>query len=112
MTWLLIGVLIWIAVAIPVALLIGRGIRLADTRRAVAMPDDAEANFVATDLPVDDMPVEAVEQPWTGPATVPFAPSRLPWGGDRTAPRPRPPVIRHPVQPTERETGARDSGLS
>jgi hypothetical protein len=53
------------------------------------------------------------EEPWTGPATVPFAPSRLPWGGDRTgAARPRPPVIRHPVKPVERDPGARDSGLT
>jgi len=123
MMWLLIGVLIWIAVAIPVALLVGRSIRLADATRAVAGPDVADANFVATDVPVEDVPVEAVEavegtpvepveQPWTGPSTVPFAPSRLPWGGDRTAPRPPPPVIRHPVKPVERETGARDSGTS
>jgi hypothetical protein len=112
MTWLLIGVLIWVAVAIPVAVLVGRSIRLADTRPAVAEPDVAEANFVATDLPVEGTPVEPVEQPWTGPETVPFAPSRLPWGGDRTASRPPPPVIRHPVKPVEREAGARDAGMS
>jgi hypothetical protein len=107
MTWLLIGVLIWVAVAIPVALLIGRGIHLADARRAAPSSDALDANFVASDEP----PVEAAEQPWTGPSTVPFAPSRPPWGGDRTSmPRPRPPVIRAPIRPNERDPGSRDTG--
>jgi hypothetical protein len=106
MTWLLVGALIWVVLAVPIAMLIGRGIRLADARRVAATQDAAEANFVATDVP----PVEAPEEPWIGPATVPFAPSRLPWGGDRTSARLRPPVIRHPVKPLERDPGARESG--
>jgi len=112
MTWLLIGVLIWVTLAVPVALLIGRGIRLADARRAVPPvdaleEDDAlEENFVASEVP----PGEVVEELWTGPSTVPFAPSRLPWGGDRTSlPQPRPPVIRHPLRPTERDPHTRDT---
>ena len=106
MTWLLIGVLIWVTLAVPVALLIGRVIRLADARRAMPPGDAPGDNFVATDVP----PGELVQEPWTGPSTVPFAPSRLPWGGDRTSvPRPRPPVVRHPIRPTEREPNARDT---
>ena len=103
MTWLLVGALIWVALAIPFAVLIGRGIRLADAHRTVSAPD--APNVVATDVP----PVDAPEGPWTGPSTVPFAPSRLPWGGDRTSARLRPPVIRHPVQPVERDPGAHES---
>jgi len=103
MTWLLIGALIWVALAVPLALLIGRAIRRADKEHEAAEP-----NFVATDVP----PGEAPEEPWTGPSTVPFAPSRLPWGGDRTSSRPLPPVVRHPVKPVERDPGVRDSGLT
>ena len=110
MTWLLIGVLIWIAVAIPVALVIGRSIRLAEARRKQEYQAGHEANFVATDAPpatvadadaadatATDATATAVpatagtaeheEQPWTGPSTVPFAPSRLPWGGQRASGR-------------------------
>jgi hypothetical protein len=124
MTWVLIGVLIWVAVAIPAALLIGRGIRLADAKRSVAASGVTEANFVATDVPPADIPTayippayeapeEPAAQPWTGPSTVPFAPSRLPWGGDRSSTsRPRPPVVRHVVRPVERDPNARDSGLN
>jgi hypothetical protein len=109
MTWLLIGVLIWVVLALPLALLVGRSIRLADRRDPATRRNRAEANFVATDEP----PTGATEPPWTGPSTVPFAPSRLPWGGDRTSlPRPGPPVIRHPVRPSERDPRARDKGQS
>lgn len=33
MTWLLIGALVWIALALPAALVIGRAIRIADAHR-------------------------------------------------------------------------------
>jgi hypothetical protein len=113
MTWLLIGVLIWVTLAVPVALLIGRGIRLADAKRVAPSSDPLEADFadsLEADLADSEVPpVEPDEMPWTGPSTVPFAPSRLPWGGDRTSvPRPRPPVIRAPIRPSERDPNTRN----
>jgi hypothetical protein len=109
MTWLLIGALIWVALAVPVAVLIGRGIRLADAKRVVAPTDPLEAGLVSSDIPAG----EEGEEPWRGPSTVPFAPSRLPWGGDRTSvPRPRPPVIRAPIRPGERDPKVRDTGMT
>jgi len=113
MTWLLIGVLIWVVLAVPLAMLIGRSIRLAESKRAAAAAEPPMANFVATDTPPIEAPPAESAEPWTGPATVPFAPSRPPGGGDRTSSgRTLPPVVRHPVRPVEREPKARDSGLS
>jgi hypothetical protein len=109
MTWLIIGVLIWVALAIPAAVLIGRGIRLADARRNAPVSDVLEADFV----PSEDAAAETLEEPETGPETVPPPQTRLPRNGDRgTSPRPRPTVVRRPIQPGEREPRARDSGLS
>src|SRR5690348_13539212 len=97
MTWLLIGALVWVALAVPAALLIGRSIREGDARRTVeaearmqaetqARSETPAGNFVATDAP----PSEADSLPWTGPATVPFPP---PPG----VPRKRPHIVRNPL---------------
>jgi hypothetical protein len=111
MTWLLIGALIWIALAVPAALLIGRGIRVAEAKRAVPPSDALDADLAATFGTSQDASAGSVEQPWTGPTTVPFTPTQRPKGSDRTTvPRPRPPVIRAPIRPSERDPGSRDSG--
>ena len=112
MNWLLVGVLIWVALGVPLAVLLGRSIRLADRRHQAAMRNRSAADVVPADESAgDELPAEAAEQPWTGPSTVPFAPSRLPWGGDRSSmSRPRPPVVRHPIRPPERAPRARDKG--
>jgi len=117
MTWLLIGGLIWVAVALVVALLLGRTIRLADARRARESQAAADANFVVPgtpSAPASPAEFEEAEQPWTGPSTVPFAPSRLPWGGVRPsgARAPRPPVLRAPVTPAERDAAQKDRDRS
>jgi len=113
MTWVLIGVLIWVVLALPLAMLIGRSIRMAEAKRAATAADSPMPNFVATDTPPTEVPPVEPAEPWTGPATVPFAPSRAPGGGDRTSSgRTRPPVVRHPVWPVERDPNARNSGLS
>jgi hypothetical protein len=111
MTWLLIGALVWVVVAVPAALLIGRSIREGDARRAVeaevqlqaeaqARSETPDGNFVATDAP----PSEAAPLPWTGPETVPFPP---PPG----VPRRRPHIIRNPLSRVERSPSHRDSGV-
>jgi hypothetical protein len=113
MSWLLIGALVWVAVAVPAALMIGRGVRLADARRttefAMQTPD---GNFVASDVPPADAAtvVSSDLEPepdssalWTGPTTLPFTPPP-------PLPRQRPPVVRDPVSRVERDP-ARDSGL-
>lgn len=100
MTWLFIGLGVWIAVAIPAALLIGRAIRVADDRRAAeAGPGSGQQNFVASEAP----PVAAEPETWSGPPTVPWAPP--------AQPRRRPPVVRAPVSRTERKPSHRDSGV-
>lgn len=43
--WLIVGALVWLALACPVAVLIGRGIREADRREEVARP--AEEDLLA-----------------------------------------------------------------
>ena len=136
MTWLLIGVLIWIAVAIPVALVIGRSIRLAESRCTQEYQAAHEANFIATDVPpatateaattnaaatdapaagapATVAPADSESQPWTGPSTVPFAATRLPWGGQRASGRRAgPSALRTPaaqIDPTApRQESARD----
>src|SRR5690348_6415975 len=111
MTWLLIGALVWVAVAVPAALLIGRAIREGDARRAAdaeaqlqvetqARSETPDGNFVATDAP----PSEAAPTIWTGPATVPFPP---PPG----VPRKRPHIVRNPLSRAERSPSHRDSGV-
>src|SRR5690348_1905220 len=113
MTWLLIGALIWVVLAIPLAMLIGRSIRQAEDRKATTPADSPQGNFVASDMPPGDVQPAESPEPWTGPATVPFAPSRRPEGGDRTAiRRSRPPVVRHAIRPVDRDPNARDSGHS
>jgi hypothetical protein len=113
MTWLLIGVVVWIAVAVPAALVIGRAIRTADARRAgelEALADAEEANFVATEAPPSEVPPSEVPRsevpstPWTGPSTVPFPPPP-------PASRQRPSIVRHPVSRKERNPSPRDSGV-
>src|SRR3954469_24386967 len=88
MTWLLIGALVWVALAVPAALLIARSIRTADAHRvAESEAQSQDANFVASEEP----PAEA-SLPWTGPATVPFPPP---------PPKQRPPHAPAPPPPTE-----------
>jgi hypothetical protein len=100
MTWLLIGALVWVALAVPAALLIARSIRTADAHRvAESEAQSQDANFVASEEP----PAEA-SLPWTGPATVPFPPPP-------PKQRPRPPVIRDAIRRSERDPSAHDSGL-
>jgi hypothetical protein len=102
MTWLWIGVLAWVALAIPAALVIARGIRLAEDRRAAeAHAAQEPANFVATDTPPS---VADPKAPWAGPSTVPFPPPK-------SIPRQRRPAVRNPVRSDERDPSARDSGL-
>ena len=105
MTWLIIGALIWVSVAIPVSVLVGRAVRLAEQRREPQPGGVPEPNFVASEEPVVQPDEDEHEGQWTGPGTVPFAPSRPPWGGDRTYPR-LPPVVHRPVHQTEREPNA------
>lgn len=111
MTWLLIGALVWVVVAVPAALLIGRAIRDADTHRAAvaeaqfraeaqAQSETQAGNFVAT----EESPAEVAELPWTGPETVPFPPPA-------SVPRQRPHIIRNPLTRAERNPSRRDSGV-
>ena len=63
MTWMLIGVLIWVALAVPVAVLVGRSIRLADAKRTVAGPRRV-GDVAATDpRPAAARPTVVTEQP-------------------------------------------------
>jgi hypothetical protein len=101
MTWWLIGTFAWVALAVLAALVIGRAIRMADARRAAEVEAQAgEANFVATEAPPADVP----PTPWTGPSTLPFPPPG-------SLPRQRPPIVRNPVSPAERDPSHRDSGV-
>ena len=111
MIWLLAGALVWVVVAVPAALLIGRSIRQADVRRAAdveaqlraetqAQSQTVDGNFVAT----DEAPADAAELPWTGPETVPFPPPG-------SVPRRRPHVVRNPLSRAERNPSHRDSGV-
>jgi hypothetical protein len=51
MSWLLIAVIVWTAVALPLALLTGRSIRMADqldpARGSTAVPDFVPADWAA-----------------------------------------------------------------
>lgn len=104
MTWLLVVAVVWVAIAVPGALVLGRAIRTAEERRspgvdAQAWPgtDTAAGNFIATEHPPLD-----VETPCSGPSTAPFAPPR--------GPHRRPAVVRRPVTRDERNPAARDAG--
>lgn len=55
MVWLLVGAVSWFAVALVVALLVGRAIRLVDERRI--LPPPVEANVVAS-IPRPRPPLE------------------------------------------------------
>lgn len=111
MTWWLIGALVWVALAVPAALLLGRALREADVRRAAeveatfqaearAQSETQDGNFVATEA----APSEAPPMPWTGPETVPFPPPG-------SVPRQRPHIIRNPLSRAERKPSHRDSGV-
>ena len=101
MTWLLLlSALVWVAVAVPTALLLARGIRMADLHRAAG----TEAQARNLDLVATDVPAAEAELPWTGPATVPFPPPAA-------KQRQRPEIVRHPLRAADRDPSAHDSGL-
>jgi hypothetical protein len=106
MTWLLIGALVWVALAVPAAQVIARGIRMADAHRvAEAEAQALDVNFVASDVPpADVLPPVDESLPWTGPATVPFPPPA-------PVQRQRPQVVRDPIRQAERDPSTHDSGL-
>jgi hypothetical protein len=130
MTWLLIGVLAWIALALPLALVLARSIRHAtvareaeeeaDARALAALPgetspdrpapdeaprapaDSPHGNFIVT----EPAPLEVVDElPWTGPSTRPFPP---PPSVPRRRPHPLPGHVTRPQEsPSNRDTGVR-----
>jgi hypothetical protein len=50
MTWLLLIALVWVVLALPAALLLGRGLRLADRREEAARSTARVPDFIPADL--------------------------------------------------------------
>lgn len=64
MVWVVVGVMIWVALALPVAVLIGRAIRLADQRRppGIRLEVDGRAPVTRPRSPVVRSPVRGAER--------------------------------------------------
>jgi hypothetical protein len=116
MNWVLLIGAVWLAVAVFVGVLIGRGIRIADRKQQEAFAAEAGApNFVVDLTPpvVAETAEPAVaETPATEATPEASTPETTPERSRHAIPKSRPAGVRAPVRASERTPSSRESGLS
>jgi hypothetical protein len=115
MTWVLLIGAVWLAAAVFVGVLIGRGIRLADRKQEdAAAAEAATPNFVVDLTPpqpaVAGMPAGGVPEPATPESAADVVAAEDVATPDRM--RHPIPTVRNPVHAPERTTTPRESDLT
>lgn len=106
MDWVLLIGVVWLAVAVLVGVLIGRGIRLADRKQKQAFAAEPPApNFVVDGTPPGE--AQAAETPVADAAPTPPTPDRA----RHAIPKSRQSGVRAPLSAAERAPSPRESGL-
>jgi predicted lipid-binding transport protein (Tim44 family) len=113
MNWVLLIGSAWLAVAVLVGVVIGRGIRLADRKEEEAVAAEAAApNFVVDSASVAEPPAPAgpPDSPADVSAPAAVAPeAAIPDRVRHSIPTARPAAVRAPVHASERTPSQRDS---
>ena len=110
MNWVLLIGAVWLAVAVFVGVLIGRGIRLADRKQAEAFAAEVPAANFVVDVtpPVAAEAAEPAETPESDALPAPATPDRA----RHAIPKSRQSGVRAPVRASERTPSQRESGPS
>ena len=112
MNWVLLIGAVWLAVAVFVGVLIGRGIRIADRKQQEAFAAEVPAANFVVDVtpPVVAEPAEptAAETPVADATPAPATPDRA----RHSIPKSRTSGVRAPIRASERTPSPRDSGPS